>query len=395
MTGSALPPAEWLTDRTGRFPSRYWDGTQFTRWVTTVSGDVIEDPLPGDESAPASAQLDDASSDTSSDHNNGGVAPNARRVDPEENSWQSGQVPTEVQGGATTEQETSIASGSHGRDDSQFVQDGVPASTIEPEETSVGSRVHAGDAVLGFVNKVTLGSWANRRMAEAFWLPPLLQIVKDRPNDPRALLWLGLRLQDMERTRKRIDNSIVRFPTSYITRPIIRAAATAISSGDGRPASEKVLARAWELLLPKVTAEDVTGSDLCLMARVYLAGNMPAKAWEVAASAVQLEPARSEARYVLAETYAECNDPQAAIDWARQAVEAGCTLGWALFQPDGLARRAAYMSSTGSFRGVTSATFWEAMRGYYWHASPDQLRFYFGPSPDRGCVRGNDSERLL
>jgi hypothetical protein len=61
--------------------------------------------------------------------------------------------------------------------------------------------------VLSFINKVTLNSLIDRRLANAFWLPPLLELVRERPSDPRTMMWLGLRLQEFEWTRLRMRSA--------------------------------------------------------------------------------------------------------------------------------------------------------------------------------------------
>lgn len=43
---AVAPAANWFSDPTERFSNRYWDGEQWTGWVTSASGAVAADPVP-------------------------------------------------------------------------------------------------------------------------------------------------------------------------------------------------------------------------------------------------------------------------------------------------------------------------------------------------------------
>jgi hypothetical protein len=272
-------------------------------------------------------------------------------------------------------------------------QAGIAASPpLGAPTTAPTQQRHGGDAVLSFIGKVTLQSWMNDRFAKALWLPEIADIARERPTDPRALMWLGLRLQDFERIRSRANRS--RAPVSVagailrpIVRPAMRAAANALSSSDGTPASTKVLGRAWQLLEPRVTSRPQDPSAVCLMARNYLSAGQPKKAWDVAATAARLQPTRGEAYYILAEAAFDCGDTAGAQRWAAQALDQGCSLALALARPDAPFRRQALHSEKASMAMPTVEDHWRAFASYYDGANESEVSFFFGPQPITGGVR--------
>jgi hypothetical protein len=209
--------------------------------------------------------------------------------------------------------------------------------------------------------------------------------VKERPGDPLAIMWLGIRLQEFERTKQRINHSIPAVSVAGavmrpILRPVIKSLATSISSGDGRRASQNVLSAAWVILSRRLAKQPPSSSDLCLMARNYLAGAAPDKAWELAAIAVQRPNVSGEAYYVLAEAMFDCGDHANARVWASKAVDHGCGLGYALQRSDAPFRRNAWMTPKKAAVVPTADDFWRA-KGHYYEAVPEQqLGRFYGPS---------------
>lgn len=239
----------------------------------------------------------------------------------------------------------------------------------------------AGEAVLRALSFLTLNTWMNNRMARAWLVPELTAMVQHRPDDPRRLLWLGLRLQEMERTKARINQALP--PVSIegmLLRPVLRSAARAVGGGRQK-ASERVLSLAWQLLAKRLDRTYPRRDDLCLMARVYSAGGESEKAWEVAKEACA-PPGRSEAAYIMAEAMLDCGSEIYAIEWARRSVEAGCSLGRALLHRDTPFRRRAWMTTEKRAAVMpTSEDFWAAKARYYEGVDPHHLVYYFGPSP--------------
>lgn len=246
---------------------------------------------------------------------------------------------------------------------------------------------HAGDAVLGFLSKITLNTWADKQLAEAFWLDRLTAIARDHPNDPRALTWLGIRLREFERTRKRIRSSalpvsVVGLVLRPIVRPVLSAAAGAISSGDGTPASTRVLSRAWELLHARIQSKSATSSDLCLMARLHHAAGDLDSAWLVIDAASKVDQARSETSYIAAEVLYDLVRADWSWQWALRAWNQGCTLAAALLRPDTADRRRKLLTERAApLTGVTAVSFWQHKAWYFDGADAGQLAHYFGPSP--------------
>ncbi len=357
------PAADWLEDPTGRFSLRYWDGERYTDWVLGFNGQVVLDRSPDTPTDTPEAPVTEAASGAHA------VAGQDATAGAYPHLHSQGTVPDRPHGQAQATDRTTAR------------------AVSGPGSTGGAQPQHAGDAVLSFVNKVTLNSLIDRRLANAFWLPPLLELVRERPSDPRTMMWLGIRLQEFERTRSRmrsanLPGSVTGAVLRPVLRPVIRAAGSAMSSGDGKPASQKALSRAWQLLEVRVKGDAPQPADVCLMARNYLAGNQPATAWELAAVATQVQPPRAEAAYILAEAMFECGDHAGATTWAHYATEIGCTLGHSLLRQDTPFRRDAWTTSR-SMRGVmpTAADFWSAKARYYEGASQEQLFHFFGPSP--------------
>jgi hypothetical protein len=332
MGTAAGPPPGWMDDPTGTFAQRYWDGAGYTEWVLADNGTAVRDTASG--AAP-----------TISKHP---------------------RPPAPQHAGLSTHTRPGVS----------------PQATTHPQG-------HAGDAVLSLVSKITLQSWINDRMSKALWLPDLAEFVRRRPTDPRALTWLGLRLQDFERIRSRASRSTAPVTVtgailSPIVKPAIRAATSALSSSDGTPASKKVLGRAWQLLEPRVTARPQDPAAVCLMARNYLSARQPKKAWEVAAAATRLQPSRGEAYYILAEAAFDCGDTAGAQKWAAQALDRGCSLARALSRPDTPFRRQALHSEKASMAMPTVEDHWRAFAAYYDGANGNEVSFFFGPQPVTG-----------
>lgn len=322
--GTALPPKGWMDDPSGRFAQRYWDGHQFTEWVATSSGETSQDPHSNPNSSSEPARSGSSKHEAS-------------------NSGRGAATPAH----------------SRGSQDVPF---------------------HAGDAVLGLLSKVTLNTWTSNRVAAAFGVPRLAEIVRERRGDPRPLLWLGIRLQEFERTNRRQKQSIV--PASVeglLLRPVTRFAANAISSGKA-PASVQVLSTAWEVLNRRLVASP-RSDEMCLMARAYLAGGAPDKAYEVAQAAAKADPSRSEAYYVAAEAAFDLQDFSRATALAHEAVSYGCTLGLALLRQDSPFRRHAWVTTEKTHTMPTANDFWSAKMRYFDGATTDQLFHFFGPSP--------------
>jgi hypothetical protein len=47
VSGDVLPPEGWLPDPSGRFPDRWWDGAQWTKWVRDMPGGTRSEDPPG------------------------------------------------------------------------------------------------------------------------------------------------------------------------------------------------------------------------------------------------------------------------------------------------------------------------------------------------------------
>jgi hypothetical protein len=374
------PPADWLEDPTGRFQLRYWDGTTYTDWALGFNGEVVADRFATPTPEPPAAASVEGPAETSTEAAEAVGAAVAVETD------------AGVEAASKRDNTGDRGAGPVGRASVPAVKAKSPTSSTSMPTSSTSARngsgkpTHAGDAVLSFVSKVTLNSMFDRRLATAFWVPPLLDLIRERPGDPRAMMWLGVRLQELERTKARINGAVP--PVSAaglvlrpVLRPVMRAAASAISSGDGKPASQKVLGSTWQILEPRVRGEAPRVADICLMARAYLAAGLPAKAWELAAVADQAVPARAEAAYILAEAMFECGDHANATTWAHRAAEGGCTLGLSLLRQDTPFRREAWTTTRATRVMPTVHDFWEAKARYYEGASADQLFHFFGPSP--------------
>lgn len=316
----ASTAAEWLPDPSGRFSHRYWDGTWFTDWVWAHDGRPVLDTQPAQDAPPQ-------------DEHAAGV---------------------EASRTATS-----------------------PADRLRSVSGQVSVR-----GVIHHVNKVNPLAWADRVMAQGFGIPGLMALVQARPQDVRAHLWLGLRLQDLERWKLRIDRSIVRSPVSYVTRPVVRTVVRTATGDDGTSASERVLRRAFDLLDARITDAGASAADAVLLARLYAAAGELETAWHVASAAIELDPSRSEAHYTLAEIMWDYGEWAKAWERANFAAAAGCSLARSLVLPEAAARRDALRTDRGSkLKMVTSADYWPSVASYYQDADPDQLRFYFGPSP--------------
>ena len=324
--------AAWHADPAGRYTQRYWDGQQYTQWVLLLSGEVVEDssavPLPADPI---------------------GVPP----TDPK---TPSRVIPPRP-----------------------MVERGLRAHA----GSSSGER-HKGDVLLDVLSTVTLMKWINGGISAGLFIPQLTELAKARRGDLRTLVWLGLRLQECEQFRERFHGSYLWGPSAIVrpvTKPLMRKAATAISSGDGRPASAKVLGPTWEALRRRVQGPKPTGADLCLLARIHLEAGDPAKAWEIAAAACQVSPTRSEAPYILAEAMYDAGDYQNAWIYAGKALEGGCSLARALLRQDTGIRRQAWRKRRRGFDIPTVDAYWAAGERYYEGADPAQIFHFLGPSP--------------
>jgi hypothetical protein len=52
VTGDVSPPEGWLPDPSGRYPDRWWDGAQWTKWVRDKPGGTRSEDPPGSLPAP-------------------------------------------------------------------------------------------------------------------------------------------------------------------------------------------------------------------------------------------------------------------------------------------------------------------------------------------------------
>jgi hypothetical protein len=243
-----------------------------------------------------------------------------------------------------------------------------------------GSRP-VGDSILKAVGTVTLGSWSAKQWAAGFFIPELVEEVKQAPKDLTRRVWLGTRLRHLEVTKARFDRSWVRSPTAYVTRPLVRAGARALAS-DSRSSSDKVLAPTFGAAAKRVRGEVVDARALVVLGRIYALKGDPVTAWQLADAAIRAPKPAADAYYLGAEAAYDCKRYADAQVWAAMAVERGCSLGNALLGPNVGLRRAAYHSTAGDIlRPVNAMHFWKMHRSYYERATEADLLAWFGPMP--------------
>lgn len=70
------------------------------------------------------------------------------------------------------------------------------------------ARLSPGDQVVGFLGKVTLSSYANRKMGESLLVPELIHLAQEKDAYPDRWLWLGLRIAGMELINARLRKGL-------------------------------------------------------------------------------------------------------------------------------------------------------------------------------------------
>lgn len=244
----------------------------------------------------------------------------------------------------------------------------------------------AGDQVLRLMGVITLQSWVTHKVAQQLLVPELTALVQSRPTDPRPLVWLGIRVSEMERLRSVQNRS--RMPVTWpglvlrpLLRPAGRAVARSLGSGDGRPGSHHILEQAWQLLASRVETGTASSSDLVLLARLHAAAGDPLVE-PLARAALELDSERSDALYLLAEIAFDQGHVEEARRLAGASLEGGCTLAHALLRDDAQFRRSAHLGQV-QVLGVIPNTdnFWQAKERYFEGASRTQLFHYLGPTP--------------
>lgn len=171
----------------------------------------------------------------------------------------------------------------------------------------------------------------------------LVAAVQADPEGVLPHLWLGEALQSMQADTRRFEQvrAVVATlnPASFVFRAAVRTAAQLGAAPATDPAAQ-VLARCRHLAASALRSDPRDAVALYALARVALATGRPDLAVTPAKLAVAATPGpqtpcagpagRGQSLAVLARAYLALGKDASAANVARKAVEAGCSLGWAV-----------------------------------------------------------------
>jgi hypothetical protein len=351
--GPGSRPASWLADPSGRHEHRYWDGTDWTDHVADQGVPGVDPlapapppvpgvlPVPGTSGAPAwndpGSRLRDA----------------AERLAP-----RAGDLARDAAAKAAAKASTSW----------QATKTSSPSTSVAAARTAVK-----------VLNVVTLNSTITKTLQRKLMIPELVEHVKANPRDAAAHLWLGERLQHLERSKGKVSNLINITPTARIQRTVMRGVVkrlTKTREADGwRTASDRFLENAFKLANASLAKQSRSAADLHVLARIYRLKGMPLKAAEFAHAATLADPGFTDAYYTGADALLAAGRKTDARQWARAGAHRGSTMAAALLA-QGVHRQRKKLA-----HAINPATHWNVMRACFPQVPPAELHRYFGPSP--------------
>jgi hypothetical protein len=246
--------------------------------------------------------------------------------------------------------------------------------TAAPSATAAAAR-----QAVKVLDVVSLNSTITRTMQRKLMIPELVEHVKANPRDAAAHLWLGERLQHLERAKRRLSDLMNITPTDRIQRRVMRSVVrrlTRTREADGwRCASDRFLENAFKLATASLQQHARNAAALHVVARVYRLKGLPLKAAEFAYAATLADPEFLDAYYTGADALLAARRWVDARDWAEAGAERGSTLAASLLSP-GIRRQRKKLD-----QAISPPALWKAKRTCYPCVAPAELRRYFGPSP--------------